>query len=116
MDWYADHHEQALVMDVFIDDDVTIIDYDGFIDDKTCITGIMFGNDECFDLSGFYQYLITEYGFYKCYYDIPDDIQDLGHIDYRYPCIIECCDEYYLDDTLRGIKTSQGKSIYSRKQ
>ncbi len=50
------------------------------------IIGIMYGNDECFDVNEFYQYLLTADGnLYKAYFDIPVDTEDLSNLDYENP-------------------------------
>ncbi|MGP1507952.1 MAG: hypothetical protein ACTTJW_03620 [Sphaerochaeta sp.] len=52
-------------------------------DGDITLTGVMFGNDECFDLNNFYQYLLTEDGnLYKCWYDTEGCNSDFGRIDY----------------------------------
>lgn len=54
---------------------------------ETTLTGYMYGNDECFDGEGFYQYLLTaDAKLYKAYYDIPDDESELDSLDYDHPC------------------------------
>lgn len=52
-------------------------------DGDITLSGVMFGNDECFDLDDFYQYLLTEDGnLYKCWYDTDDCDDDFGSIEY----------------------------------
>lgn len=58
---------------------------------------IVFGNDECVDIGGFYQYgvLVDENGnplydkLYHCYYSIEGNEEDWGNIDYSSPCYVE---------------------------
>jgi len=53
-------------------------------DGDSTYTGEMYGNDECFDIGhGFYQYLLTTEGVYKCYYDFDvNDEDSWENIDY----------------------------------
>ena len=58
------------------------------------ISGLMYGNDECFDLDGFYQYVVTpDDKVYACYYDA-EGFDDLGDIDYEHAeCICDVTGE-----------------------
>lgn len=57
------------------------INYDG-----KQVTGIMYGNDECFDTNDFYQYFLTSDGkLYKAYFEIPDNTKNLSDLDYENP-------------------------------
>lgn len=47
-------------------------------------SGLLFGNDECWEDNGFYQYLVDIEGTYKNYYST-DGIEDYGNIDYTLP-------------------------------
>lgn len=49
------------------------------------ISGLMYGNDECFNLSGFYQFFVSDGKIYECYYHVSNDDDDLGNIDYKHP-------------------------------
>lgn len=53
------------------------------------IKGTMYGNDECFDVNNFYQYLLTQDNkLLYCFYNIPDGVE-LDEINYDYPINIE---------------------------
>ena len=53
--------------------------------------GVMYGNDECFDLNDFYQVLVSDGKIYYCFYlfDGLDENMDLSNIDYGHPWKIE---------------------------
>ena len=60
------------------------------------LSGTMYGNDECFDNDGFYQILVVDdRKFFHCYYQIPNDCDDLGNIDYKHPYVIKDCTSQY---------------------
>ena len=59
------------------------------------ITGVMYGDDECFEMNDFYQYLLTKDTLYKAFYEIPNDNDDLGSLDYENPTGLEDVTEYY---------------------
>lgn len=63
--------------------------------------GIMFGNDENFDIDEFYQFLLVGDKLYKCYYDTKDEngdwIDDLGSIDYKHPYNVKDVSNAYKD-------------------
>lgn len=54
------------------------------------VTGTMFGDDECWEINEFYQYLETEKTLYKVYFEISDELMeninngtaDMGDVDY----------------------------------
>ena len=60
-------------------------------------TGIMYGNDECYEVYEFYQYIIIGDMLYRAYYDV-DDVEDLDRIDYTKPYRIDEEDIDYLCD------------------
>jgi len=67
-------------------------------EDGSTISGIMFGNDECFDVNEFYQILVAGGKVYKCYYQLPeDDDGDLSNIDYEHPYRVDDCTRDYED-------------------
>lgn len=49
------------------------------------ITGTMYGNDECWEMNKFYQFLLTENAIYKAYLYVPDYCGELNSIDYKNP-------------------------------
>ena len=59
------------------------------------VSGVMFGNDECFNVNEFYQILVAAGKVYKCYYQLPDDDGDLSNIDYEHAYRIEECTSEY---------------------
>ena len=62
------------------------------------VTGIMYGNDECFEMDDFYQYILTEDALYKAFYEIPEGNEDLGDLDYESPIDLKDADaEYYIE-------------------
>lgn len=61
-------------------------------------TGHMYGNDECFDTNGFYQYFLTAEELLKMYYDIPEEYNDFGAIDYSAPYDVRVDDAQYWVD------------------
>ncbi len=61
------------------------------------LTGMMYGNDECFDGNEFYQMLVADGRVYWCYYEIPDGCDDFSDIDYTMPYRIEDCTDRYID-------------------
>ena len=67
--------------------------------DNEDYTGIMFGNDECFDCNDFYQYFLTTDGkLYKFYFEIPEGTEDFGNLDYDNPTNAEDADaQYWID-------------------
>lgn len=59
-------------------------------EDGKTISGIMYGNDECFYGDEFYQVLVSGGKVYACYYALTDD-NDLGNIDYTHPYRVDDC-------------------------
>ena len=60
------------------------------------LSGIMYGNDECFENGYFYQLLVVDdKKIYKCFYIIPNDCDDLCAINYNRPFIIKDCTSQY---------------------
>ena len=52
------------------------------------LTGVIFGNDECFDVNEFYQYFISGETLYQLYYELKENLDE---IDYENPYRIEKC-------------------------
>ncbi len=67
-------------------------------DEKT-ISGLMYGDDECFNVNEFYQVLVSDGKVYECYYQLPndDDDGDLSNIDYEHPYRVDDCTSKYED-------------------
>jgi len=68
----------------------TTINYEG-----KQITGIMYGNDECWDMNDFYQYLLTGDALFKAYFEVPEGCEDLGSLDYNNPINLKDADAQY---------------------
>lgn len=68
-------------------------------EDGNTISGLMYGNDECFNVNEFYQVLVSGGKVYECYYQIPndDDDGDLSNIDYEHPYRVDDCTGKYED-------------------
>ena len=70
--------------------------------DEITYSGRLVGNDECFDINGFYQYFIDfkNEKIYRMYYDTVDEdgeeIESLDDIDYYNPIDVEDCTCEYL--------------------
>lgn len=69
------------------------INYDG-----KQIVGIMYGNDECWDMNDFYQYFLTDDTLYKAYFEVPDGCEDFGDLDYKNPIDLRDADAQYFID------------------
>ena len=74
------------------------INYDG----KT-YAGVMFGNDECYQMNEFYQLFLdtADHKLYQVYYDIPDyddASQALDMIDYNHPYDMVLCDNNFTEE------------------
>lgn len=84
----------------FGDFPITEIVFDG-----VTYSGRLVGNDECFDIDGFYQYFINfkNEKIYRMYYDTTnedgEEFESMDEIDYYSPISVEdCTDEFkYLD-------------------
>ena len=71
-------------------------------EDGNTISGLMYGNDECFNVNDFYQILVADGKVYRCFYNLDqlddnDNPNDLGNIDYDHPCKVEECTNEYED-------------------
>lgn len=67
------------------------------------ISGMMYGNDECFVLNEFFQILVSGEKVYRCFYCLDqfrqsDDYWDLGNIDYEHSYRVEECTSEYEDE------------------
>lgn len=61
------------------------------------ISGIMYGNDECFAVNDFYQVLVSNNEVFYCFYllDGLDENMDLSNIDYEHPYrVVNITDQY----------------------
>lgn len=60
-------------------------------DDEQFNEVILFGNDECWAGGEFFQFGICDGEVYRFYYDVPEELEDLGDIDYSIAYRYEEC-------------------------
>lgn len=72
--------------------------YDIVVDGMEYKNATIFGNDECFDVDEFYQYMLVGNSLYMAYYDYDDECE-LWEIDYEKPYkVVQITDLDFLTD------------------